>query len=72
MALFAAGENTEDTVYRSKAVGEPPFMLGISAFMALSDAVAACGDGTLYPDLQTPATTEQILRAVMRQQGVDW
>ncbi|NRA98835.1 MAG: xanthine dehydrogenase molybdopterin binding subunit [Rhodobacteraceae bacterium] len=61
-----SGENTEDTVYRSKAVGEPPFMLGISAFLALSDAVAACGKD--YPDLQAPATPEQILRAVQRLQ----
>ena len=39
------GENREETIYRSKAVGEPPMMLGISALMALSDAVSACGDG---------------------------
>ncbi len=37
------GANREETIYRSKAVGEPPFMLGISALMAISDAVAACG-----------------------------
>ena len=72
VALFAEGENTEDTIYRSKAVGEPPFMLGISAFMALSDAVAACGDGTIYPDLQAPATGEQVLKSVMRQKGQAW
>ena len=39
---------------QSKAVGEPPFMLGISALMALSDAVAACGDGSVYPALDAP------------------
>ncbi|MCU0829831.1 MAG: xanthine dehydrogenase molybdopterin binding subunit [Tabrizicola sp.] len=38
--------NREDAVGKSKAVGEPPFMLGISALYALSDAVAACGDGS--------------------------
>jgi xanthine dehydrogenase large subunit len=70
--LWSKGENTEDTIYKSKAVGEPPFMLGISAFLALSDAVAACGDGTIYPDLQAPATAEQILRAVARQKGQPW
>ncbi|WP_102225131.1 xanthine dehydrogenase molybdopterin binding subunit [Acidimangrovimonas sediminis] len=63
------GANREETVYRSKAVGEPPFMLGISALMALSDAVAACGDGTVYPDLQAPATPERILAAVKRVRG---
>jgi xanthine dehydrogenase large subunit len=58
------GENREETIYRSKAVGEPPLMLGISAFLALSDAVAACGKG--YPNLDAPATPEAILRAVER------
>ena len=56
--------NPAQTVYRSKAVGEPPFMLGISAFMALSDAVAACGPH--YGDLQAPATAEAVLAAVGR------
>ena len=65
------GENPEDTVHKSKAVGEPPFMLGISVLMALSDAVAACGDGTLYPDLHAPATAERILAAVARQRRDD-
>ncbi|MHA3913978.1 xanthine dehydrogenase molybdopterin binding subunit [Halovulum sp. GXIMD14793] len=66
------GANREDTIYRSKAVGEPPFMLGISAFMALSDAVAACGDGSIYPALDAPATPERVLRAVSLQQGNAW
>ncbi|NDW02082.1 xanthine dehydrogenase molybdopterin binding subunit [Salipiger sp. PrR002] len=56
------GHNVEETIYRSKAVGEPPFMLGISAFLALSDAVAACGEA--YPDLRAPATPEAVLDAV--------
>ncbi|MBE9637789.1 xanthine dehydrogenase molybdopterin binding subunit [Salipiger mangrovisoli] len=58
------GRNVEETIYRSKAVGEPPFMLGISAFLALSDAVASCGDD--YPDLVAPATPENVLAAVRR------
>ena len=72
VALWDGGENVEPTIYRSKAVGEPPLMLGISVFMALSDAVAACGDGSLYPDLQAPATAEQVLKSVMRQRGQAW
>ncbi|MDW3183065.1 xanthine dehydrogenase molybdopterin binding subunit [Roseobacter sp.] len=60
------GENREETVYRSKAVGEPPLMLGISAYAALCDAVQACGPG--YANLQTPATAEAILTAVQRTQ----
>ncbi|MDP2082390.1 MAG: xanthine dehydrogenase molybdopterin binding subunit [Pseudotabrizicola sp.] len=59
--------NREDTVGRSKAVGEPPFMLGISALYALSDAVAACGPG--YPALDAPATAERVLAAVSRVRG---
>jgi xanthine dehydrogenase large subunit len=39
-------------------------MLGISALMALSDAVAACGPG--YPDLEAPATPEHVLEAIRR------
>jgi xanthine dehydrogenase large subunit len=58
------GDNREDTIYRSKAVGEPPLMLGISALMAISDAVASCGPG--YPALDAPATPERILAAVQR------
>ncbi len=61
--------NAEETVGKSKAVGEPPFMLGISALFALSDAVAACGDGSVYPALDAPATAERVLMAVRRVQG---
>jgi len=61
------GENREDTIYRSKAVGEPPFMLGISAWLALSNAVAACGDS--YPTLNAPATAEEVWHGVQRMKG---
>lgn len=58
------GQNREETIYRSKAVGEPPFMLGISAWLALSDAVSAFG--ATYPALDAPATAEEIWRAARR------
>ncbi|SFJ32047.1 xanthine dehydrogenase molybdopterin binding subunit [Celeribacter neptunius] len=58
------GRNREETIYRSKAVGEPPFMLGISAFLALSDACASCGPN--YPALNAPATPEECLAAIAR------
>ncbi|WP_407494807.1 xanthine dehydrogenase molybdopterin binding subunit [Pseudooceanicola sp. MF1-13] len=58
------GDNRAETIYRSKAVGEPPFMLGTSAWLALSDAVAACGTG--YPALDAPATPERVLAAIER------
>jgi xanthine dehydrogenase large subunit len=63
--------NREDSVGKSKAVGEPPLMLGISALMALSDAIAACGDGSVYPALDAPATAERVLMAVRRVEGHD-
>lgn len=67
--LWSRGLNKAKTIYRSKAVGEPPFNLGISAFMALSDAIRASGDGTLYPDLDGPATAERVMFAVKAQRG---
>ncbi|ASM71152.1 MULTISPECIES: xanthine dehydrogenase molybdopterin binding subunit [Roseobacteraceae] len=61
------GENRADTIYKSKAVGEPPLMLGIATFLALSDAVASCGKD--YPELHAPATAEQVLAAIHRARG---
>ncbi len=56
--------NREDNVYGSKAVGEPPFMLAISIWEALRDAVAqARGDGQPVR-LDAPATPERLLRAL--------
>ncbi len=66
LALFARGDNTEDTIYKSKAVGEPPLMLGISVLAALADAVAGVGDYKVLPKLDAPATPERVLMAVMR------
>ena len=67
--LWEKGRNREEVVYRSKAVGEPPLMLGISALMALSDAVASCGNGSVYPSLDAPATPETVLAAIERQRS---
>ncbi len=58
--------NPAATIHRSKAVGEPPLMLANAVLLALSDAVAACGDGSVYPALDTPATPERVLAAVER------
>ena len=44
VALADWSENREETIHKSKAVGEPPFMLGMSVFHALSDAVASVAD----------------------------
>jgi xanthine dehydrogenase large subunit len=56
------GANREDTVYRSKAVGEPPLMLAISVFAAIADALHSLKPGTAVP-LDAPATPEAIRRA---------
>ena len=62
--LWSRGENTEATVHRSKAVGEPPFMLAVSVHQALADAVSSIGDYARVPQLDSPATPEAILAAV--------
>lgn len=62
-------ENRELTIKRSKAVGEPPFMLGISVLEALSMAVASVADYKECPRLDAPATPECVLLAVERLSG---
>ncbi|WP_112873117.1 xanthine dehydrogenase molybdopterin binding subunit [Paracoccus endophyticus] len=59
-------ENREMTIKRSKAVGEPPFMLGISAFQAIGMAVASVANYRENPRLDAPATPERVLMAVER------
>ncbi|GAB2206590.1 xanthine dehydrogenase molybdopterin binding subunit [Roseibium sp. ROS1] len=59
-------ENKERTIKRSKAVGEPPFMLGVSVFEALSMAVASVADYRECPRLDAPATPERVLMAIER------
>jgi xanthine dehydrogenase large subunit len=57
--------NREDTVGGSKAVGEPPFMLAISVFEALRDAIGATRPGSTPIRLDTPATPERVLNAIL-------
>ena len=56
--------NVEDTVFRSKAIGEPPLMLAISVWLALRDAVSSLSGGKLAANLNAPATPERVLFAV--------
>ncbi|NYH98314.1 xanthine dehydrogenase molybdopterin binding subunit [Cupriavidus plantarum] len=56
--------NVEDSIHRSKAVGEPPLLLPFSVFFAIRDAIAAVGDYRINPPLRAPATSEAILDAV--------
>ena len=57
-------KNPEDTVFHSKAVGEPPFMLGISVWCAIKDAVASLADYKAQPQIDAPATPERVLWGV--------
>ncbi|HEX2257998.1 MAG TPA: xanthine dehydrogenase molybdopterin binding subunit [Afifellaceae bacterium] len=69
MRIWEKGANRAATIYRSKAVGEPPLMLAISVFSALTDAVAAAGGYRTFPPLDAPATPERILLAVEAVRG---
>ncbi|ADZ70674.1 xanthine dehydrogenase molybdopterin binding subunit [Polymorphum gilvum] len=63
VALYDSPGNPEETIYRSKAVGEPPVMLANAVFCAITDALASLRPGRL-PPLDAPATPEAIMRAV--------
>lgn len=64
------GENTEPTIHRSKAVGEPPFMLAISVFSALTQAISSVApNARALPPLDAPATPERILSAIEKHRG---
>jgi xanthine dehydrogenase large subunit len=56
--------NVEDSIHRSKAVGEPPLLLPFSVFFAIRDAISAVGGHKINPPLNAPATSEEILRAI--------
>jgi xanthine dehydrogenase large subunit len=64
--LLKDSPNREETIYRSKAVGEPPLMLAISVLHALSDAVASVAGHRLCPRLDAPATPERVLMTIER------
>jgi xanthine dehydrogenase molybdopterin-binding subunit B len=52
------------TIRGSKAVGEPPFMLAFSVWLAIKDAISAVGNHETEPDFSLPATGEVILRSI--------
>ena len=61
--------NREDTIHRSKAVGEPPLMLAMSTLHAIRDAIGACGPVGALPQLCAPATPEAVLRSIHTLRG---
>ncbi len=70
VALFESGGNREDSIFRSKAVGEPPLMLAISVFSAITDAILSLKPA-VFPHLDAPATPEAIMRAIRATGGAD-
>jgi xanthine dehydrogenase large subunit len=68
--LWSEGRNFEETIFRSKAVGEPPFMLAISVFSAMQMAIEQTSQGTKLDRLDAPLTPERVLLAInaLRQQ----
>lgn len=66
VTLVENRKNPQDTVFHSKAVGEPPFMLGIAVWCALQDAVASVADYQVHPQLDAPATPERVFWGVQR------
>ena len=62
--IYESGINAEDSIFRSKAVGEPPLMLAISTLHAIRDAIASTAGYALSPKLDAPATAEAILMSI--------
>ena len=56
--------NREETVFRSKAVGEPPLMLALSVWLAVRDAISSLSDDRLAPKIDAPTTPDRVLAAV--------
>ncbi len=63
-ASLLQGFPNPGAVGNSKAVGEPPFMLALSTWLAIKDAVSAVGHHALEPDFSLPATGEVILLSI--------
>ncbi|NAO98545.1 xanthine dehydrogenase molybdopterin binding subunit [Halomonas sp. MG34] len=63
VALMEGHPNSMASLYRSKAVGEPPLMLGISVWSALRDALSSLTGYAISPHLDTPATPERVMLA---------
>ena len=62
--LLENADNEEKTIFRSKAVGEPPLLLAISHFLAVKEAIKASSDTSNPQLLNSPATPTEILRVL--------
>ncbi len=68
VGIWAKGRNREPSIYRSKAVGEPPLMLAISVHSAICQALASATPGHVLPGLDAPATPERVLMSIQGEQ----
>ena len=66
VTLLDNAPSREATIFRSKAVGEPPLMLATAVWTALKDAIGAVGSRRTPVRLDAPATPERVLAAVER------
>ncbi|HMO25031.1 MAG TPA: xanthine dehydrogenase molybdopterin binding subunit, partial [Tepidisphaeraceae bacterium] len=64
---FLENDNNDVSIHRSKALGEPPLLLGLSAWLAVKDALSQAG--SLTGSLRLPATAEEILLSLPRQRA---
>ena len=62
--IFKDGSNKENVVNKSKTTGEPPLMLAMSVFFAIKDAIASVTNYEKIPNLNAPATPENILMSI--------
>ena len=67
--LLEDAPNKEATIFRSKAIGEPPLMLAIAVWLAIRDAIASLADYRRAPRLDAPATPERVLAAIDELRG---
>lgn len=63
VALLQNAPNN-NTIRKSKAVGEPPFVLGFSVWFAIKDAISAVGNHNIEPNFNLPATNEMVLLSI--------
>jgi xanthine dehydrogenase large subunit len=62
---FIENNNNHQCVHRSKAVGEPPFLLGICVFLAIKNALSYRSKGKV--NIKAPATNERILEELYKE-----
>jgi xanthine dehydrogenase molybdopterin binding subunit len=65
-AELLEGAPNPNTIKQSKAVGEPPFMLAFSVWLAIKDALSAIANHTFEPDFELPASNEVILKSARK------